>query len=297
MILIAGTIPIKDLPLITGQVEKDGADLIVDGHRFPCTQGTAALISAALATTSYLGTDPPHILVAGDTGRGEGSSKIYQYLRENLLDISPEILVMHYILPDMAQMRGICDAADRCKKRPVMVADAASMYTAKAAGIANRFDAFTPDAVELAFLADPEATHPAYINHHLFEAENGSVPDLIETAYHLKSAPKLLLVKGQLDYIVYEGRILETIAEPNIPALEAIGGTGDTITGILAALLDAELEPHEAAIIAAKANRMAGQFADASPATKISQVVEQLPAVYAEYLCSWSGVCSIDYVK
>jgi len=297
MILIAGTLPIKDLPIITGKVEKNGADLIVEGNRFPCTQGTAALISAALATTSYLGTSPPYAVLAGDTGRGEGSSEIYRYLMENLPGTSPDVLVMHYILPDMVKMRSICEKADLCSKKPVMVADAASMYAAKAAGIVHRFDVFTPDAAELGFLADPEATHPAYIAHHLFEAENGHVPNLIETAYRQKSSPNLLLVKGQLDYIVREGKILETIGEPNVPSLEAIGGTGDTITGILAALLDAELEPHEAAVIAAKTNRMAGQFAEASPATKISQIIEHFPAVFAEYLCTWSGVCYIDYVK
>ncbi len=295
MILIAGTLPIKDLPLITGRVEKDGADLVVEGHRFPCTQGTGALISAALATTDHLGTNPPHALVAGDIGRGEGSSAIYEYLTNNLPDMPPDVLVMHYIMPDMVKMRNVCDAAEHCQKKPIMVADAASMYIAKAAGLASKFDAFTPDLTEMGFLADPEATHPAYINHHLFDTDIGRVPQLIETAYHQKSAPNLLLVKGKIDFIVREGRIMETIAEPNIPALEAIGGTGDTITGIMAALLDAELEPHEAAIIAAKANRMAGQFAKASPATKISQIVEQLPAVFAEYLCIWSGVCSVNY--
>ncbi|MFO8011521.1 MAG: NAD(P)H-hydrate dehydratase [Dehalococcoidia bacterium] len=295
--LIAGTLPIKDMPLITGVVERNGVDLTVDGHCFGGTQGTGALIGAALATTHYLGIDPPHALVAGDIGRGKGSLAIYEYLAKNLPDMLPDVLVMHYILPDMARMRSVCDAADRCKKKPLMIADAASMYAAKTAGIARRFDVFTPDLVELGFMADPEATHPAYIADHLFDADTGRVPDLIESAYHQNSAPNLLLVKGSTDYIVIEGHILETVREPNVPALEAIGGTGDTITGILAALLDAELEPHEAAIIAAKANRMAGQFVQASPATKISQIIEQLPAVFKAHLCAWSGVCCINYVK
>ncbi len=297
MILIAGTLPFKDLPLITGKVEKNEDDLIVDGYHFPCTQGTGALISATLATAQYLGIDPPHALVAGDIGRGKGSAAIYEHLSKNLSETSPNVLVMHYILPDMVQMRLVCDAADHCEKRPVMVADAASMYAAKAARIAERFDVFTPDLAELGFLADPEATHPAYIADHLFNAQIGHVPDLIQSVYRQKNAPKLILVKGSTDYIIRNGKILETIQVPNVPALEAIGGTGDTITGILAALLDADMELHEAAIIAAKSNRMAGQYADASPSTKISQIIDQFPAVYSDHLCTWSGVCSVDYAK
>ena len=83
--------------------------------------------------------------------------------------------------------------------------------------------------------------------------------------------------------------------EPNVPALEAIGGTGDTITGILAAFLDAKVEPIEAATIAAKVNRIAGQYAKASPATKISQIIQQFPAVFAQYLSIQNGVYSMDY--
>ena len=76
--------------------------------------------------------------------------------------------------------------------------------------------------------------------------------------------------------------------------LEPIGGTGDTITGIVSALAYAELEPHEAAIIAARANRMAGKYAQATPATKVAQIIDQFPSVFKDYLCEWSGVC---YVK
>ena len=84
---------------------------------------------------------------------------------------------------------------------------------------------------------------------------------------------------------------MATITKPDVPALEAIGGTGDTITGLVAAFTYAELEPHQAAIIAARANRMAGQFAEVTPATRVRQVVAQLTAVFEEYLCQWSGVC------
>jgi len=175
-----------------------------------------------------------------------------------------------------------------------MIADAASMYAAKAASLASKFDIFTPDATEMAFLADPDATHPAYINRHLFDSDITQTPELIADAYQNNSAAKLLLVKGATDYIIREGEIIATINEPDVPALEAIGGTGDTITGLVSALTYAGLELDEAAIIAARANRMAGKFAQATPATRVRQIIDQFPAVFKEYLCQWSGVCYME---
>jgi YedE family putative selenium metabolism protein len=49
-----------------------------------------------------------------------------------------------------------------------------------------------------------------------------------------------------------------------------------------------------AAIIAARANRMAGQFAKVTPATRVSQIVHQFPAAFKQYLCQWSGVCYME---
>ena len=70
----------------------------------------------------------------------------------------------------------------------------------------------------------PEATHPAYISHHLFASDASAIPDQIRTAFHLNSAARLLLVKGKTDYIAADGQILATINEPHIPTLEPIGG-------------------------------------------------------------------------
>ncbi len=294
MMLIAGTVPVKDLPLTMGKVGAEGESLVVDGHTVPCAQGTAAMISAALVTTEYLGLEPPQALVAGDTGQGSGSKEIYEYLIQKVAELSPEVLALHYCLPDMALMRKLCESVRGCAKRPIMVADAGSMYAAKAAGLAAEFDIFTPDATEMAFLADPEATHPAYIARHLFDTDISQTPKLVAAAYEHKDAAKLLLVKGATDYVVRDGQILATIAEPDVPALEAIGGTGDSLTGLVSAFAYAGLELHEAAIIAARANRVAGEFAEATPATRVWQIVEQFPAVFKEHLCQWSGVCYIE---
>jgi NAD(P)H-hydrate repair Nnr-like enzyme with NAD(P)H-hydrate dehydratase domain len=294
MMLIAGTVPIRDLPLIMGKIAFDGGYLLIEGEKIPCTQGIGAMVSAALATTSHLGIDAPHALLVGDTGEGKGSRELYQYLIDNIVELLPDVLVLHYWLPDMSQTRQLCAAIGKCERRPFMIADAASMYAAKAAGLAEEFDIFTPDATEIGFLADPEATHPAYIARHLFETDISNTPELARAAYDNHGTARLLLVKGPTDYIIRDGEVLATVTEPDVPMLEPIGGTGDTITGIVSALAYAELEPHEAAIIAARANRMAGKYAQATPATKVGQIIDQFPSVFKDYLCEWSGVC---YVK
>lgn len=296
MMLIAGTVPIKDMPLTLGKVSADGGFLLVGGQRIRCIQGTGAMMSAALATAEYLKLEAPQVLLAGDIGQGKGSREIYEYLIENVAELAPEVLALHYWLPDMAQTRRLCAAIDKCARRPVLIADAASMYSAKAAGLASFFDVFTPDAAEMAFLADPDATHPAYVRFMLFN-DMERVPGLAKAAYQHKNAAKLMLVKGAVDYIVKDGEVIATVTEPDIPAMEAIGGTGDTITGMITAFVSAGLEPHEAAIIAAKSNRMTGKMAEANPATRVKHVIDHLPSVFTEYLCDWSGVCTMGGVE
>ena len=291
MMLIAGTVPISDMPLILGEIAADGDCLVIEGRPIPCTQGTGAMLSAALTATGYLKLAPPHALLVGDIGKGKGSRELYQYLIDNVAKLAPQVLALHYWLPDMAQTRQLCAAIEKCKKRPVMIADAASMYSAKAAGLAEAFDVFTPDATETAFLADPDATHPAYISRHLFETDTSRSPELARVAYKNHGAARLLLVKGTTDYVVENGEIIARVSEPNIPELEPIGGTGDTITGLVAALVYVGLEVSEAATIAAKANRMAGKYAGVTPASKVKQIIDQFPAVFKDNLCNWSNAC------
>ncbi|MBA7628406.1 ATP-dependent (S)-NAD(P)H-hydrate dehydratase [subsurface metagenome] len=291
MLLIAGTVPVKNLPLTMGKIRSEGEFLIVNGYHIPRTQGTGAMLGAALLTTEYLKLEEPHVLVAGDTGQGKGSREIYEYLIQRVVELSPEVLALHYCLPDMALTRRLCGAIKGCAKKPVLIADAASMYAAKAAGLATEFDIFTPDSTETAFLADSDATHPAYIARHLFDTDITQTPELVATAYQHRNAAKLLLVKGAIDYVIRDGDILATITEPDVPELEAIGGTGDTITGLVSAFVYAGLELYEAAIIASRSNRMAGKFAQATPATRVSQIIDHFPAVFKEHLCQWSGVC------
>jgi pyridoxal/pyridoxine/pyridoxamine kinase len=279
MFLICGTIPQEKTELICGKGRFDGTKLLIEQTEIPCTQGTAALVSAACVVTEHFQLPSPDVVLAGDTGSGRGSRLLYDYLINKLPDINPNILLMHYILPVMGLMKKVCAAAAKCSKKPVMIADASSMYAAKAAGLASQFDIFTPDLSEMEFLADPDAIHPAYISRHLFRAEIADVSELIIAAYRQKSAAKTLIVKGATDHVVEEGKIAFTLNEPDIPALEAIGGTGDTISGMVGAFIDAGFSHHAAAVAALKANRRAGEYAQASPATKIRQIIAAIPKI------------------
>ncbi|MBN1365331.1 MAG: sugar kinase [Syntrophaceae bacterium] len=277
MLLVCGTIPRDNAALIKGEAVFEQERLLINDSEIPCTQGTAALISAACVTAQHLKSAPPQVALAGDTGRGKGSHLLYDYLINNLSNLNPDILLMHYILPIMGQMKKVVAAATQCKKKPVLIADASSMYAAKAAGLAEKFDIFTPDPCEMAFLADPDAVHPAYIKHHLFTADGAHAKEFITTAYQQKGAAKILIAKGSTDYVIERGTIAYTISEPDIPALEAIGGTGDTISGMAGAMIDAGMTQIDSALAALKANRKAGELVNATPGTKIRQLIAAIP--------------------
>jgi len=229
MLLIAGTVPDKDIGLAFGEARLKNGILDVSGVEISRTQGTAAMISAAAVTLDYLGIKtPPCAAIAGDIGNGTGSRKLYKYLISELPGIEPDVLALHYLMPIIPQMVKLVDCAEKMSKKPTLIADAGSMYAVKAAGLSKKFALMTPDRGEMSFLADPEATHPAYIRHHLMGNDGRGVPELINDLYQNGSAPDTLMVKGSTDYIANKGRIVETVSKPDVPEMEAIGGTGDT---------------------------------------------------------------------
>ncbi|MDX9870944.1 MAG: NAD(P)H-hydrate dehydratase [Clostridia bacterium] len=294
MLLIAGIVPDNEYPLTVGKVTQaeDGRSLLTDGRRIPCAQGTAAMLSTALAVTKYLGLEAPYAVLAGDTGSGTGTRQIYNYLIKNITKLSPQVLSLHYCLPILTLMQQLHLAVREVPQKPLLIADAGSMYAAKASGLAPQFDLFTPDASELAFLADPEAIHPAYISNYLFEGDITKAPEFIQQAYRINGAAKVMLVKGSVDYIAAHGQVLEKVDEPNVPELECMGGTGDTITGMVSAFIYAGFALEQAAIISAKANRTAGLVTKVTPASHVGELIQQLPRVLKENLCSWSGLCT-----
>ena len=150
-------------------------------------------------------------------------------------------------------------------------------------GNALSYDLFTPDVGELAFLADETAPHPIYTRGFILHDDN-KMPDLIAQAYVNNNAAQYLLVKGAKDYVSDKENILATIDNPMVESMEAIGGTGDTLTGIVSALIATGMAIKDAAIIAAKANRLAGYYASPTPATQVSEIVEQIPRALREIL-------------
>ncbi len=241
------------------------------------TLGTAAMVSAASATCQTLGIEGPYAVTAGDIGKGEGTLKIFRFLTDEVAKLKPNVLTIHYILPKREQFMEMVNAVEKMENKPFLIADAGALLNAKAVGFSRKFDLFTPDPGELSFLADPDAAHPAYVRHFIFEVDNIEVARLGKEAWEHGDTPRYLLVKSATDHIFVEGKVVGVIKEPFIPALEPIGGTGDTITGIVSALIHSGMEPSEACIKAAKINRFMGQLANPTPATRIAQLIPFIP--------------------
>lgn len=276
MLILLGTLPIEGLPLTQGYSKFDGKQLTIGELKIPdeaIMLGAAAMISAATVTCEALGITPPYAVVAGDLGEGSGSRVLYRFLAEDAERLSPDVITMHYILPNRDEFERFIHSLERWGKRPVLIADAGSMLIAKATKACTKFNLFTPDPGEIGFLGDPEADHPAYVPYYVFEVDTVEVPRLIEQAYRHGNSPSVLLVKGPVDYISRDGKVVATVKEPNVPSMEPIGGTGDTLTGIVSALAYSGLDLVQASVIAAKTNRVAGQLANPNPATKVSKII------------------------
>ncbi len=276
MLTVIGTLPDPHVPLISGSVEHHSGILKIDGRwEFPVQRGTSALLAAACETIKHLGSIMPRAILAGDSGKGDGSRQIYRYLVQNPESLKTNVLVFHYLFPDVDWHGKILMALETVSPKPTLVADAGFMYVAKMSGHASFYDLFTPDVGELAFLADEEAPHPFYTRGFIIHQEN-NIPALIHRAYSHGNAAKNLLVKANRDYLVVNGQIIETVSEPDVPALEAIGGTGDTLTGIVSALLDCGFELSRAMIVAAKANRIMGLLANPGIETPIAKLISHI---------------------
>lgn len=138
-------------------------------------------------------------------------------------------------MPDVDGHNRVFMACQECGHRPVLVADAGFMYAAKMSGYAADYDLFTPDAGELAFLADEKAPHPFYARGFLLDSHD-NVPGLLARASEHQNAARFMIIKGARDAISEGGRIIHWVDEPQTPAMEAIGGTGDMVTGIVTGL-------------------------------------------------------------
>ena len=99
-----------------------------------------------------------------------------------------------------------------------------------------------------------------------------------------------LLVKGELDYIAHENQVVETVDHPSFDAMEAIGGTGDSLTGLLTALCGAGFKAIDATCLAAKTNRWAGYYANPNPATQVIELIDKIPQALSRLLGNESKV-------
>jgi hypothetical protein len=280
MLVIAGTIPIKDMPLTTGFCRYEKKRLSIGATTLEgkyVTLGTSAMASAATITCQTLKIDPPYMVTIGDTGIGEGTIKILNYLSSELPVLKPTVLTLHYLLPTKEPFKKLIETVDLLSPRPFFIADAGALLNAKAIGLARKFDLFTPDPGELSFLADKDAAHPAYVQYVIFKVDNTEIARLSKEASEHGDAPRYLLVKAATDHVILDGEVAGVVREPLVPALEPIGGTGDTITGIVSALIYSGMEPAKACLSASLINRYMGEIVSPTPATLIGQLIPFIP--------------------
>ncbi|MCJ7685003.1 MAG: sugar kinase, partial [Desulfobacteraceae bacterium] len=162
MFAIVGTVPDREFPLAVGEVLLVNGVIRIEGKSVPVSRGTPALLAAAIKTCEVLDQPAPFGYVVGDIGHGDGSRRLYEYLTRNLGKRDPQsksgtgfsTIAFHYLQPDVDWHNRVLFAVEEMAERPVLIADAGFMYAAKMSGQSSEYDLFTPDAGELAFLAD-----------------------------------------------------------------------------------------------------------------------------------------------
>ena len=283
MLAVVGTVPEEDFPLVSGEVCLEQDRIRIAERTVPVNRGTPALLAAAVKASQVLGRSLPHGYLVGDIGLGGGSRRLYEHLAENLPGCTYSVLAFHYLQPDVDWHGRVLFAVEEMTSKPALIADAGFMYAAKMSGQSGAYELFTPDAGELAFLADEEAPHPFYTRGFILHDEN-RLPDLIARAYTHKNAARCLLVKGSRDHVASEEGVHAVIDGPSEEALEAMGGTGDSLTGIVSALIESGRDTLDAAILAARINRLAGHYAHPTPASQVMEMIAHIPAAMEEVL-------------
>jgi ADP-dependent NAD(P)H-hydrate dehydratase / NAD(P)H-hydrate epimerase len=278
---IAGTVPELDCALELGLCQVQGQSLVLpSGKQVPIARGTPTLVAATLLACAALGIAAPAVVLAADKGKGDGSRLVYKHLSEHAAAMQPQGITFHYLFPDVDWHNRVLLAMQALPTAPLLVADAGFMYVAKMSGYADAYTVFTPDKGELAFLADERAPHPFYTRGFLLEADD-DVPALYARAKKHGNCPANLLIKGSVDYIVAAGSIVAQVSEPSVPAMEAIGGTGDLVTALVTTFLMQGRGLQSALLAAARTNRLLAAHVQPTPATQVGELVQALPAVLA----------------
>lgn len=283
MLAVVGTVPDENFPLMSGEVHLEKNRIHVCDQHVPVNRGTPALLAAIIKAGEVLGLPPPLAYLVGDIGLGHGSRRLYEHLAKRLPNSGFSVITFHYLQPDVDWHNKVLFAVEEMRPRPLLIADAGFMYAAKMSGQSRAYELFTPDAGELAFLADEEAPHPFYTRGFILHEEN-RIPDLITRAYANNNAARYLLVKGRQDHLASRDGVHAVIDRPVEEALEAMGGTGDTLTGIVSALIASGMQTLEAAVLAARINRLAGHYAKPSPASQLMEIITHIPRAMEEVL-------------
>ena len=279
MIVLVGTVPFET-GVYAGPARVDGRSLWVGDARFDVERGTAAMAAACAQVCRFYGSPAPLCVFGGDDGDGEGTELLFAEVSARLGGYDPGVVTLHYLFPKLALARPFVAAVEALPARPQLIADAGGMYLMKAAKQAALFDVFTPDLGELLFLADELAPHPLYVTAETL-ARTDDVDGLVRDARRHGNAARTLVVKGAVDHVYEDGAETHTVRRPDIPAMEAVGGTGDTVTGMLTALRsrgDAQAD-HTALVV----NRLIAERIACTPATQIAAFIAAIPAALEEH--------------
>ena len=221
MLAVVGTVPEQEVGVVSGQARLEKGLLLVEGRSFPVNRGN----------TGTFGRCPGR----GRGGRRPGGLHLLGRRHRHGPRQPPSLrpscqrpagfaisrwMAFHYLQPDADGHGRVLMAVDQMSPRPLLVGDAGFMYAAKMCGQAPSYDLFTPDAGELAFLADHKAPHPFYTQGFILHQE-GQVPAQIARAYAHGNAARHLLVKGKRDYLTRGPQNIEALDGPSHPALEA----------------------------------------------------------------------------
>jgi ADP-dependent NAD(P)H-hydrate dehydratase / NAD(P)H-hydrate epimerase len=279
VIVLIGTVP-YNTGVYVGHARIENDCLSVGDVKFPIERGTAAMAASCAQVCSFYGLPMPFCIFGGDISDGKGTDLMFQEVNANIDQYAPEIITLHYLFPKIAYGDPFLSKVNSLPKRPQLIADAGGMYLIKTLNQSQFFDVFTPDEGELLFLADEFAAHPLYVRSELIKKVM-DVHSLVEAAYRHKNAAKTLVVKGTIDYIYKDGVKIKETRGPNIPAMEAIGGTGDTITGMLSGLRYQKDEDSDYKALVV--NRLVGKRINCTPATQIKEFIKAIPVVLEDY--------------
>ena len=84
MLVIVGTIPDQNFPVLAGEVALVNNQISIQGKYAFVNRGTSALIAAAIKAGEVLNQPKIFAYLVGDIGIGDGSRRLYKYMIQDL---------------------------------------------------------------------------------------------------------------------------------------------------------------------------------------------------------------------